>query len=309
MTTASIGDTLRIATSGDYSTGLAKLNLAERQIPIRVRLPDSTRADLDALARLSVPGKNGDVMLGSVVTLALDSGPAQIDRFDRNRNITINVELNGRQLGDVLKEVNQLPSLKNLPAGVQRAEVGDAKEMQELFGNFGMAMLIGVMCVYLILVLLFRDFSQPVTILAAIPLAFGGAFAALYLTHSSFSMPSLIGLLMLMGIVTKNSILLVEYTIVARRDHGMNRFNALTDACHKRAQPILMTSIAMAAGMLPIALGIGADPSFRAPMAIAVIGGIITSTLLSLLIIPVVFTFVDDLFGAFKRWAAPQPGN
>jgi len=309
VTAASIGDTLRIATSGDYSTGLAKLNLTERQIPIRVRLPDSTRADLDALARLSVPGKNGNVMLGSVATLALDSGPAQIDRFDRNRNITINVELNGRQLGEVLKEVNQLPSLKTLPAGVQRAEVGDAKEMQELFGSFGLAMLIGVMCVYLILVLLFRDFVQPVTILAAIPLAFGGAFAALYLTHSSFSMPSLIGLLMLMGIVTKNSILLVEYTIVARRDHGMSRFDALTDACHKRAQPILMTSIAMAAGMLPIALGIGADASFRAPMAIAVIGGIITSTLLSLLIIPVVFTFVDDAFGVVKGWAGVRQSN
>ena len=309
VTAASIGDTLRIATSGDYSTGLAKLNLAERQIPIRVRLPDSTRADLDALARLSVPGKNGNVMLGSVATLALDSGPAQIDRFDRNRNITINIELNGRQLGEVLKAVNQLPSLKNLPPGVHRAEVGDAKEMQELFGSFGLAMLIGVVCVYLILVLLFRDFVQPVTILAAIPLAFGGAFAALYLTHSSFSMPSLIGLLMLMGIVTKNSILLVEYTIVARRDHGMSRFAALTDACHKRAQPILMTSIAMAAGMLPIALGIGADPSFRAPMAIAVIGGIITSTLLSLLIIPVVFTFVDDAFGVVKGWAGVRQSN
>ena len=122
-------------------------------------------------------------------------------------------------------------------------------------------------------------------------------------------MPSLIGLLMLMGIVTKNSILLVEYTIVARRDHGMKRFDALVDACQKRAQPILMTSIAMAAGMLPIALGMGADPSFRAPMAIAVIGGIITSTLLSLLIIPVVFTFVDDIFGTVKGWVAPQPGN
>lgn len=309
VTAANIGDTLRIATSGDYSTGLAKLNLAERQIPIRVRLPDSTRADLDALARLSVPGKNGDIMLGSVASLALDSGPAQIDRFDRNRNITINLELNGRQLGEVLKEANQLPSLKTLPPGVHRAEVGDAREMQELFGSFGLAMLIGVLCVYLILVLLFRDFVQPVTILAAIPLAFGGAFAALYLTHSSFSMPSLIGLLMLMGIVTKNSILLVEYTIVARRDHGMSRFDALTDACRKRAQPILMTSIAMAAGMLPIALGIGADPSFRAPMAIAVIGGIITSTLLSLLIIPVVFTFVDDAFNLIKAWARPRQNN
>jgi len=152
------------------------------------------------------------------------------------------------------------------------------------------------MCVYIVLVLLFRDFMQPVTILAALPLSMGGAFVALLLTNSSFSMPSLIGLLVLMGIVTKNSILLVEYAIVARRDHAMSRFDALLDACHKRARPIVMTTIAMGAGMLPIAMGFGSDPSFRAPMATAVIGGLITSTLLSLLVVPVVFTYVDDAF-------------
>jgi multidrug efflux pump subunit AcrB len=164
-------------------------------------------------------------------------------------------------------------------------------------------------------VLLFKDFMQPVTILAALPLSIGGAFAALLLSGKGFSMPSLIGLIMLMGVATKNSILLVEYAIVARRDHGMSRTEALLDACHKRARPIIMTTIAMGAGMLPIALGLGVDPSFRSPMAVAVMGGLVTSTFLSLLIIPVVFTFVDDLIGLAQRLlhrrragrAAPAP--
>ncbi|MBC8118283.1 MAG: efflux RND transporter permease subunit, partial [Burkholderiaceae bacterium] len=178
---------------------------------------------------------------------------------------------------------------------------GDAEVMAELFESFGLAMLTGVLCIYMVLVLLFRDFVQPVTILAALPLSIGGAFIALLLAQSSFSMPSLIGLIMLMGIATKNSILLVEYAIVARRDHHMSRVDALLDACHKRARPIVMTTVAMGAGMLPIALGIGVDPSFRSPMAIAVIGGLITSTFLSLLVIPVVFTYVDDAIELLKR--------
>jgi len=156
-------------------------------------------------------------------------------------------------------------------------------------------MAIGVFCIYAVLVLLFHDFLQPVTILCALPLAFGGAFGALWLTNQSFSMPVVIGVLMLMGIVTKNSILLVEYAIVTRRDRGLDRLDAVIDACHKRARPIVMTTIAMAAGMLPNALGLGAEPSFRQPMAIVVIGGLLTSTVLSLLVVPVVFTYVDDL--------------
>jgi len=156
-------------------------------------------------------------------------------------------------------------------------------------------MLTGVLCIYIVLVLLFKDFVQPVTILAALVLSIPGAFLALFITQTAISMPSMIGLIMLMGIATKNSILLVEYAIMARRDHGMTRLEALLDACHKRARPIIMTTIAMGAGMLPIALGWGVDPSFRSPMAIVVIGGLITSTFLSLLIIPVIFTYVDDV--------------
>jgi multidrug efflux pump subunit AcrB len=294
VTAQSIAETLRVATSGDYEIGLAKLNLSERQIPIRVKLPDSVRADISALERLTVPGRYGPTLLGNVVTFSMDSGPAQIDRLNRSRNVVLDVELGGRPLGEVFADAIALPSLMNLPAGVTRAELGDTKEMQALFASFGLAMAIGLLCIYMILVLLFHDFLQPITILGALPLSIGGAFVALLATDMSFSMPSLIGLLMLMGVVTKNSILLVEYAITARRQ-GLERNAALIDACHKRARPIVMTTIAMTAGMLPIALGWGSDPSFRAPMSIAVIGGLMTSTLLSLLVIPAVFTYVDDV--------------
>jgi multidrug efflux pump subunit AcrB len=214
--------------------------------------------------------------------------------LNRSRNVVLDVELGGRQLGEVYAEAKTLPGLRNLPAGVRQTELGDAKEMQALFASFGLAMAIGLLCIYMILVLLFHDFLQPLTILGALPLSIGGAFVALLLTGKSFSMPSLIGLIMLMGIVTKNSILLVEYAIVARRG-GVSRTEALLDACHKRARPIVMTTIAMIAGMLPIAIGWGSDPSFRSPMSIAVIGGLLTSTVLSLLVIPAMFTYVDDV--------------
>ena len=270
---------------------------------MRVKLPDAVRADLAAIERLTVPGKNGPVLLDNVAVISMESGPAQIDRLNRSRNVTLDVELGRRQLGEVNAEARALPSLKNLPPGVQIAELGDAQEMQALFASFGIAMLIGVLCIYGVLVLLFHDFMQPVTILAALPLSMGGAFVALLLTGRALSMPSMIGLIMLMGIVTKNSILLVDYAILARAE-GKNRFDALVDACHKRSRPILMTTIAMGAGMMPLALGWGADPSFRSPMAIAVIGGLITSTLLSLLVVPAVFTYIDDLAHLIKRGMA-----
>ncbi|MBA5607949.1 efflux RND transporter permease subunit [Duganella sp. FT3S] len=300
VTAAAIGQTVRVATAGDYDTDLTKMNLPERQVPIRVKLPDAVRADLDALGRLTVPGKNGPVMLATVATITMESGPAQINRLNRSRNVTLEVELGKRALGEVNTEARALPALKNLPASVKIAELGDTQEMAALFASFGLAMLIGVICIYCVLVLLFKDFMQPVTILAALPLSIGGAFVALLITGRALSMPSMIGLIMLMGIVTKNSILLVDYAILARQA-GMGRFEALVDACHKRSRPILMTTIAMGAGMMPLALGWGADPSFRSPMAITVIGGLITSTLLSLLVVPAVFTYIDDLEHVLRR--------
>ncbi|MEN3363843.1 MAG: hypothetical protein V7606_1117 [Burkholderiales bacterium] len=296
VTSSAIGETLRIATMGDYDMSLPKLNLSQRQVPIVVKMQEGARADMSLLERLAVPGARGPVMLGQVATLEMTGGPAVIDRYDRSRNINFEIELSGLPLGEVTAAVQQLPAVRNLPAGVKVVEVGDAEVMGELFASFGLAMLTGVLCIYIVLVLLFKDFLHPVTILAALPLSLGGAFVGLLLAQKSFSMPSLIGLIMLMGIATKNSILLVEYAIVARRDHHMSRVEALLDACHKRARPIIMTTLAMGAGMLPIAIGFGAaDPSFRSPMSIAVIGGLITSTVLSLLVVPAVFTYMDDL--------------
>jgi multidrug efflux pump subunit AcrB len=301
VTSSAIADTLRIATSGDFDQSLPKLNLSQRQVPILVRLPAQARTDLALLARLPVPGKAGPVPLGNVASLTIDSGPAEISRYNRQRNVNFEIELNQVPLGAVKEAALALPSLKALPAGVIQTEIGDAEAMTELFASFGLAMLTGVLCIYIVLVLLFKDFVQPGTILGALVLSIPGAFLALFITHTALSMPSMIGLIMLMGIATKNSILLVDYVILARRDHGLNRFDAIIDACHKRARPIIMTTIAMAAGMLPIAMGLGTDPSFRAPMAIVVIGGLITSTFLSLLVIPVLFTFVDDLIQIMRR--------
>lgn len=301
VTSAAIADTLRIATAGDYDQDLAKLNLSQRQVPIVVKLPAAARQDLALLERMTVPGKSGPVMIASVASLTIDSGPAEIDRYDRLRNVNFEIELNQQPLGEVEKRALALPSLVNLPAGVRQTSVGDAEAMNELFASFGLAMLTGVVCIYMVLVLLFRDFVQPATILVALVLSIPGAFLALYVTGTALSMPSMIGLIMLMGIATKNSILLIDYVIIARRDHGLDRWHALLDACHKRARPVIMTTVAMGAGMMPIALGLGVDPSFRSPMAIVAIGGLITSTFLSLLVVPVVFTYVDDAIGLIKR--------
>jgi len=301
VTSQVIADTVRVATAGAYDTALSKLNLDARQIAIRVTLAGAVRQSIDSLRMIPVPGRDGTVTLGAIADVTMGSAASEIKRLDRSRNVTLSVELNGRNLSDVNAEVQALDAYQNLPDGVRFAEQGDLKRQAELFTSFGSAMAIGIFCVYAVLVLLFRDFLQPVTILTALPLALGGALFPLVLTGTSFSMPSVIGLLLLMGIVTKNSILLVDYVIEARAK-GMARFDALVDACHKRARPIVMTTIAMSAGMAPAALSlVEGDPSFRQPMATVVIGGLITSTLLSLLVIPVVYSLIDDLEEGVKR--------
>ncbi len=294
VTTDTLSAVTRIATSGDVETSLAKLNLPSRQIPIRVQLPEDARGDLERIRLMPVPSRNGPVPLMSVADVSLGAGPARITRYDRARNVTIEADLNGLPLGDMLQKARQLPSLKNLPAGVRQVASGEAEFMIELFQGFAQAMIVGILCVYLLLVLLFREFLQPLTILSALPPSAGGALLALFLTNYQMSVPSLIGMLMLMGIVTKNSILLVEYAVRAMHE-GKPRFEAMMDACAKRARPIVMTTIAMGAGMLPVAMGWSGDPSFRAPMGVAVIGGLLASTALSLFVVPVLFTLTDDL--------------
>lgn len=300
VSSEAIADTLRVATSGDYDQALARLNFSQRQVPVVVKLRDAARQDIALVSRLPVPGRNGPVQLAQVAEISLVGGPAQIDRYDRMRNVNIELELNGVPLGEVEASAAQLPSLKTLPPGVVKTAVGDAEAMGELFEGFTLAMATGVLCIYIVLVLLFKDFVQPTTILVALVLSVPGAILALFITRTALSMPAMIGLIMLMGVATKNSILLVEYAIMARREFGMNRLDALLDACSKRARPIVMTTVAMGAGMFPIAIGLGTDPSFRAPMAIVVIGGLVTSTFLSLLVIPVVFTYVDDV----RQWVS-----
>ena len=311
VTSSAIAETLRIATVGDYESALSKLNLSQRQVPIVVKLDTDARQDLELLGRLMVPGVKGPVMLSQVAALEMSGGPAVISRLNRVRNVNFEVELSGVPLGEVTEAVAKLPSIVNMPAGVQQLEVGDAEVQAEMVAGFGMAMLTGVLCIYIVLVLLFKDFLHPISILPAVILSFGGAFIGLLVTGKMLSMPSFIGLVMLIGVSTKNSILLVEYAIMARRDLGMTRVEALIDACHKRARPIIMTTIAMVAGMLPLVIGLGsADNSFRAPMAAAVIGGLITSTILSLLVTPSFFTIVDDIehfVGRIKRMVLRQP--
>ncbi|SMB21111.1 Acriflavin resistance protein [Sterolibacterium denitrificans] len=304
VSTDALAHAVRIATAGDYKVQLAKLDLPQRQVPIRVQIDPAVRHNLDQIRQIPVAAKGGTLPLEAVAKIEMGSGPAKIDRLDRIRNLSIETELGDRVLGDLLAEANALPSLQQLPPGVVRISDGDVEYMEELFERVGVGMLVGLISVYIVLVLLFRDFLQPVTILTALPLSLGGAFVALLLTNNALSMPSIYGILMLMGIVTKNSILLVDYVIIARQDQEMSRLDALLDACHKRARPIVMTTIAMGGGMMPVALGFGAaDPGFRSPMAIVVIGGLLTSTLLSLLVVPVVFTYIDDLMVWLRRLA------
>jgi HAE1 family hydrophobic/amphiphilic exporter-1 len=302
VSTGAISQALRVATIGDVAQNLPKYNLGDRQVPIRLMLTSDAREDLSVVETLQVPTTTGgSVPLSAVADIAFGAGPSQVTRQDRSRIASITAELDGIRSGDAAKAVNDLPSVKNLPEGVRQTPAGDQEFIQEMITGFAVAFMTGILLMYAVLVLLFRSFAYPITIMASLPLAIGGAFVALLIGHSSFSISSLIGVLMLMGIAAKNSILLVDYVIMAEKD-GMSRYDALMDAAHKRARPILMTTFAMGAGMVPVAMGWGADVEFRQPMAIAVIGGLISSTFLSLLFIPPIFTIVDDI----SRWTGRQ---
>ena len=315
VTTDALSQVTRIATSGDVSNGLARFNLDNRQIPIRVRLNDAARSDIERISLLDVPGTRGPVPLINVADVSLGAGPAEITRVNRSRNITLNANLNGLPLGDLLERVENSAAMQNLPDGVEFMRTGDARFIEDVFTRFGTAMVIGILAIYAVLVILFHKFVQPLTILSALPPSAAGAIVSLLIAGYGLAINSLIGLLMLMGIVTKNSILLVEYAIMAQRDHGMSRLDAVMDSCAKRARPIVMTSIAMSAGMLPVALGLAGDPSFRAPIGVAVLGGLIVSTVVSLFIVPVFYTLMDDMqlavgrrFGKWFHSDADKPG-
>jgi len=263
------------------------------------------RTDIQRLEQMRVPmgGGRGDVPLSAIADVRLSQGPTSISRYDRERQATISCDLTGNAaLGDAMKAIYALPVMKNLPKGVSVQQSGDAESLNELSEGFASVMTLGLMMVYAVLVMLFGTFLQPITILFSLPLSIGGAIMALMLTGKQLTVPVWIGMLMLMGIVTKNAIMLVDFAIEAIRQ-GMNRDAAIIDAGQKRARPIIMTTIAMVAGMMPSALSFGAGGEFRSPMALAVIGGLIFSTVLSLIFVPAMFSMMDDLSHVLWRFS------
>ena len=294
---------LRVATIGDIDANVAKYSEGKRRIPIRVRLSEDERANLDAIERLQVPISGGKTTpLSSVADLSFQAGPAKIVRYQREREAQVLADLHGGAvLGTALVAINNLPIMKHLPPSVKQAQIGDAEAMVELFGGMLAALLSGVGLIFGVLILLFRSFFKPIIILAALPLSLIGAVAGLVIGGMELDMPAMIGFLMLMGLAAKNSILLVEFAIEDERA-GQSRLEALHNACRERARPIIMTTMAMGAGMLPTALGLGEGSEFRQPMAIAVIGGLISSTALSLVLVPVVYEIVDN----FEQWIVPK---
>ena len=302
ISTEALADAIRVATIGDLDINLAKYNAGDRLLPIRVQLKRDTRAAMDILSNLRVATNRGaSVPLSAVADIRLGQGPASINRYDRVRRISVEADLVGTDaLGEAVEAIMALPAAKNLPAGVTLKESGDAEIMIEVFEGFAKAMGAGILMVLAVLILLFASVLQPITILFSLPLSVGGVIIALIITDHAISMPVVIGMLMLMGIVTKNAIMLVDFAI-EQMAAGVDRLEAIVDAGRKRARPIIMTTIAMVAGMVPSALGFGDGGEFRSPMAIGVIGGLIVSTLLSLIFVPAMFILMDDLSKLVSR--------
>ena len=214
MTSEAVASIARVATSGDVDANTPKFNEGEQRLNIRVRLPEESLADLDVISALRVPTSQGAaVPLSAVADLTFQPGVSRIERYDRERRAMIEAEMNGVSLGEATKKINDLPILKNLPEGVSQPAYGQSEDMAELFTSFGLALMAGIALVFGVLVLLFRSFFKPVTILAALPLSLAGAFLGLLVGGSELNLPALIGLLMLMGLAVKNSILLVEHAI------------------------------------------------------------------------------------------------
>ena len=302
VTAETLGQIARVATIGDIDANVAKLPDGERRIPIRARLPETAVSDINVIRRLQVPTLSGkSTELSAVADVDFEAGPARVQRYDRERQVQVLADFKpGVISGKVNDAVNALPIMKNLPQGVHRAASDDDEQQNDLFGGIVIAMLAGVGLIFAVIVLLFRSFFKPLTVFPALLLSLGGAFFALFIARKALDLPSMIGLLMLMGLSAKNSILLIEFAIERERE-GMGRNDALFAACSERSRPIIMTTVAMIMGMAPTALGIGQGAEWRQPMAICVIGGLIASTVLSLVMVPVFYEIFDDTEGWIKR--------
>jgi multidrug efflux pump subunit AcrB len=317
VTTAALSQTIRIATLGDIEQNSAKFSLSDRQVPIQVSLSEDARKDLATLQNLPVPtASGGSVPLKAVADIGFGSGPTTINRSSQLRRLAIGADLApGVVEGDVWAKINELPAVKNLPQGIQKMNLGNQKWQAELLFNFAVALISGVLLVFAVLVLLYRRFLAPFVNMGSLILAPLGAAIALHIADQPVSLFVLIGILMLFGIVAKNSILLVDFA-VEMMNHGMSKNEAIWEAGHKRAQPIVMTTVAMVAGMMPTAMSLSGDNSWRAPMGITVIGGLIFSTLLTLLLVPSYFsiaisieTRIGRLFHRFIGSGAHETGH
>jgi HAE1 family hydrophobic/amphiphilic exporter-1 len=306
VSTDEIANVARIATTGDIEANTPKFSEGKRRLPIRVRLPEAVKLDVATLSNLRVPTRDGgSTTLGAVADISYEQGPSKIERYERQRRADVQADLApGMASGQATSAVDKSYTITHLPPDVKRAAIGNEQAQQQMMSGIIVALLAGVALIYSVMVLLFRSVFKPAVILMSLPNALLGAFIALFIVHMEVSMPVMIGLVLLFGISAKNAILLVEFTIEAE-DRGKTAREAIFEACRERARPIVMTTVAMIAGMLPTALGIGEGAGFRQPMAVAVIGGLLSSTVLALLLVPVIYAFVDG----FERWLNPLAGK
>lgn len=306
VTTQALSSAIRIATLGDIDQNSARFSLADRQVPIRVALDQGARTELSTIQNLPVATQTGgSVPLSLIADISLGSGPTQIDRVNQQRRIAVGADLApGIVSGVAQKQIDNLPIMKNLPIGVNKLTLGQAKWQAEMLQNFVVAVISGTFLVFAVLVLLYRRALPPFVNMASLLLAPLGGLIALWATGNPLSLPVFIGLLMLLGIVAKNSILLIDFAL-EEMNKGVDTLTAIIDAGHKRAQPIVMTTVAMVAGMIPTALSIGGDGSWRAPMGIVVIGGLILSTILTLVIVPAAFSLAVGV----ERYVGPRLGR
>ncbi|MGK2911280.1 MAG: efflux RND transporter permease subunit [Sphingobium sp.] len=303
VTTQALSQTIRIATLGDIDQNSARFSLSDRQIPIRVSIAEASRRDLSTIENLPVPtASGGSVPLKVVADITFGAGPTQIRRYNQIRRIVVGADLApGLVASEAMKKIKQLPTMKALPQGVQELNIGDAKWQAELLMNFVIAVFSGVLLVFAVLVLLYKRVMPPFVNMGSLLLAPLGGGIALHLAGQPVSMPVFIGLLMLLGIVAKNSILVVDFAL-EEIDKGVPKYDAIVDAGHKRAQPIVMTTVAMVAGMVPTALSLSGDGAWRQPMGITVIGGLILSTALTLIIVPAAFSLAIGI----EAWLGPR---
>ena len=303
VTTQALSQTIRIATIGEIDQNSAKFSLSDRQVPIRVKLPVLSRRDLSTISNLPVPtASGGSVPLSRVADITFGSGPISIQRYNQNRRVFIGADLPpGTVKSDADSAIKALPIMKALPQGVSNQAAGNDKMQNEMIANISVALPAGILLVFSVLVLLYRRFVSPLVNMGSLFLAPLGGLIALLIKGEPISMPVFIGILMLFGIVAKNSILLIDFAI-EEMDKGTTKLAAIIEAGHKRAQPIVMTTVAMVAGMIPTSLSLGGDGAWRAPMGTTVIGGLTLSTLLTLLIVPAGFSLADGIEKRLGPW-------